>query len=133
MFSEKIGVKLFYKVDKFVNDSVGCVGILYNAIGPSFVYNSGKEIRLTYLTRYLFGIATYLGQCVSFVHDIDTRIIEKVGVLEFGITKMYNISKKIATTADLLIIEIVTNIMLLMVYYYIQITRQNPLVSIIIL
>lgn len=133
MFSEKIGVKLFYKVDKFVNDSVGCVGILYNAIGPSFVYNSGKEIGLTYLTRYLFGIATYLGQCVSFVHDIDTRIIEKVGVLEFGITKMYNISKKIATTADLLIIEIVTNIMLLMVYYYIQITRQNPLVSIIIL
>ncbi len=95
MFSEKIGVKLFYKVDKFVNDSVGCVGILYNAIGPSFVYNSGKEIGLTYLTRYLFGIATYLGQCVSFVHDIDTRIIEKVGVLEFGITKMYNISKKL--------------------------------------
>lgn len=133
MFSEKIGVKLFYKVDKFVNDSVVCVGILYNAIGPSFVYNSGKEIGLTYLTRYLFGIATYLGQCVSFVHDIDTRIIEKVGVLEFGITKMYNISKKIATTADLLIIEIVTNIMLLMIYYYIQITRQNPLVSIIIL
>lgn len=101
MFSEKIGAKVFYRVDKFVNDPGGSVGITYNTVGTSFVYNLGKELGLTYLTRDQFGIVTHLDGGVSFARVIDTRIIEKVGVIGLGVTPMYNISNKIAVTADL--------------------------------
>lgn len=100
MFSEKIGAKVFYKVDKFVNDPGGSVGITYNTVGTSFVYNLGKELGLTYLTRDQFGIVTHLDGGVSFARVIDTRIIEKVGIVGLGVTPMCALSNKFALYGD---------------------------------
>ena len=46
MFTEYVGTKLIFKSDKFVNDPGGVIGIQYNSIGASFVYNAGKKNRL---------------------------------------------------------------------------------------
>ena len=100
MFTEKIGAKVFYKVDSFVNDPGGKIGITYNTIGGSFVYNVGKEFGLTYFTRDRIGVLTHLDGGVSFSRVIDTRIIEKVGIVGLGVTPMCTLSNKFALYGD---------------------------------
>lgn len=100
MFSETIGAKVFYKVDSFVNDPGGKIGITYNTIGGSFVYNVGKEFGLTYFTRDRIGLLTHLDGGVSFSRVIDTRIIEKVGIVGLGITPMCTLSDKLVLYSD---------------------------------
>lgn len=100
MFSEKIGTKIFYKVDTFVNDPGGKIGIIYNTIGSSFVYNIGKQLGLTYITRDQLGILTHLDGGVSFANIINTNKVEKVGVVGLGITPMVSLSNKFSIYTD---------------------------------
>ena len=100
MFTEKIGAKVSYKLDHFVNDPGGDVGITYNALSVSGIYNIGKQFGLTYLTRDRLGVNAHVDAGVAFAYMIGQNEYEKVGVLGFGITPMYNISNKFALTAD---------------------------------
>ena len=100
MFTEKIGAKVSYKLDHFVNDPGGDVGITYNTLAVSGVYNIGKEFGLTYLTRDRLGVNAHVDAGVAFAYMIGQNEYEKVGVIGIGITPMYNISNKFALTAD---------------------------------
>jgi len=100
MFTEKIGAKVSYKFDHFVNDPGGKLGITYNTISVSGVYNIGKEFGLTYLTRDRFGVNAHIDAGVAFAYMIGKNEYEQVKVVGIGITPMYNISNKIALTAD---------------------------------
>lgn len=100
MFTEKIGAKVSYKLDHFVNDPGGEIGITYNTLAVSGVYNIGKQFGLTYLTRDKLGVNAHIDAGVAFAYKIGQNDYEKVGVLGFGITPMYNISNKFALTAD---------------------------------
>ncbi len=100
MFTEKIGAKVSYKLDHFVNDPGGEIGITYNTLAVSVVYNIGKQFGLTYLTRDKLGVNAHIDAGVAFAYKIGQNDYEKVGVLGFGITPMYNISNKFALTAD---------------------------------
>lgn len=100
MFTEKIGAKVSYKLDHFVNDPGGEIGITYNTLAISGVYNIGKQFGLTYLTRDKLGVNAHIDAGVAFAYKIGQNDYEKVGVLGFGITPMYNISNKFALTAD---------------------------------
>lgn len=100
MFTEKIGAKVSYKLDHFVNDPGGDVGITYNTLSVSGVYNIGKEFGLTYLTRDRLGVNAHVDAGVAFAYMIGQNEYEKVGVIGIGITPMYNISNKFALTAD---------------------------------
>jgi len=60
MFTEKLGAKVFYKLDHFVNDHGGELGVTYMTVGTSGVYNVGKEIGLGYLTRDKLGLNAQL-------------------------------------------------------------------------
>lgn len=100
MFTEKIGAKVSYKFDHFVNDPGGKFGITYNTISVSGVYNIGKQLGLTYLTRDRLGVNAHVDAGVAFAYMIGKNEYEKVGVIGIGITPMYNISNKFALTAD---------------------------------
>ena len=100
MFTEKIGAKVSYKFDHFVNDPVGDVGITYNTLSVSGIYNIGKQFGLTYLTRDRLGVNAHVDAGVAFAYMIGQNEYEKVGVIGIGITPMYNISNKFALTAD---------------------------------
>lgn len=100
MFTEKIGAKVAYKLDHFVNDPGGDVGITYNALSVSGIYNIGKQFGLTYLTRDRLGVNAHVDAGVAFAYMIGQNEYEKVGVIGIGITPMYNISNKFALTAD---------------------------------
>lgn len=100
MFTEKIGAKVSYKLDHFVNDPGGEIGITYNTLAVSGVYNIGKQFGLTYFTRDKLGVNAHIDAGVAFAYKIGQNDYEKVGVLGFGITPMYNISNKFALTAD---------------------------------
>ena len=100
MFTEKIGAKVSYKLDHFVNDPGGEIGITYNTLAVSGVYNIGKQFGLTYLTRDRFGVNAHVDAGVAFAYMIGQNEYEKVGVIGIGITPMYNISNKFALTAD---------------------------------
>lgn len=100
MFTEKIGAKLFYKTDKFVNDPKGPYGVNYNTFGTSVVYNVGKDLGLNFLTRDKFSALTHLDGGVCFAYLIGKNTYEKVGVIGVGITPMYAISNKLAITTD---------------------------------
>ena len=100
MFTEKIGAKVSYKFDHFVNDPGGKIGITYNTFSVSGVYNIGKEFGLTYLTRDRLGVNAHVDAGVAFAYMIGQNEYEKVGVIGIGITPMYNISNKFALTAD---------------------------------
>ena len=100
MFTEKIGAKVSYKLDHFVNDPGGDVGITYNALSVSGIYNIGKQFGLTYLTRDRLGVNAHVDAGVAFAYMIGQNEYEKVGVIGIGITPMYNISNKFALTAD---------------------------------
>jgi len=100
MFTEKIGAKVGYKFDHFVNDPGGDVGITYNTLSVSGVYNIGKEFGLTYLTRDRLGINAHIDAGVAFAYMIGQNEYERVGVIGLGISPMYNISNKFALTAD---------------------------------
>jgi OOP family OmpA-OmpF porin len=64
------------------------------------VYNIGKEFGLTYLTRDRFGVNAHIDAGVAFAYLIGKNEYEQVKVVGIGITPMYNISNKIALTAD---------------------------------
>lgn len=100
MFTEKIGAKVSYKFDHFVNDPGGDVGITYNTLSVSGIYNIGKQFGLTYLTRDRLGVNAHVDAGVAFAYMIGQNEYEKVGVIGIGITPMYNISNKFALTAD---------------------------------
>jgi hypothetical protein len=100
MFTEKIGAKVSYKFDHFVNDPGGKIGITYNTFSVSGVYNIGKEFGLTYLTRDRLGVNAHVDAGVAFAYIIGKNEYEQVKVVGIGITPMYNISNKIALTAD---------------------------------
>ena len=100
MLNEKIGAKVSYKLDHFVNDPGGKIGITYNTFSVSGIYNIGKEFGLTYLTRDRFGVNAHVDAGVAFAYMIGQNEYEKVGVIGIGITPMYNISNKFALTAD---------------------------------
>lgn len=100
MFTEKIGAKVSYKLDHFVNDPGGDVGITYNALSVSGIYNIGKQFGLTYLTRDRLGVNAHVDAGVAFAYMIGQNEYEKVGVIGIGITPIYNISNKFALTAD---------------------------------
>ena len=100
MFTEKIGAKVSYKLDHFVNDPGGDVGITYNTLSVSGVYNIGKEFGLTYLTRDRLGVNAHVDAGVAFAYMIGQNEYERVGVFGIGISPMYNVSNKFALTAD---------------------------------
>ena len=100
MFTEKIGAKVSYKFDHFVNDPGGDVGITYNTLSVSGIYNIGKQFGLTYLTRDRLGVNAHVDAGVASAYMIGQNEYEKVGVIGIGITPMYNISNKFALTAD---------------------------------
>ena len=100
MFTEKIGAKIFYKLDHFVNDPGGEIGVTYMTIGGSGVYNLGKEIGLNYMTRDLVSVTTHVDAGVTFAHLIGQNQYERVGVLGIGITPMVKLSNKFALMAD---------------------------------
>jgi hypothetical protein len=100
MFTEKLGAKVFYKLDHFVNDPGGEVGVTYMTVGASGVYNVGKELGLGYLTRDKLGLNAHIDGGVAFAHLIGQNKYEKVGIIGFGIAPMYKISNKFAVQAD---------------------------------
>ena len=100
MFNEKFGAKATYKVDHFVNDPGGKVGITYSAIGLSGIYNVGKQLGLTYLTRDKLGINAHVDAGVAFGYVIEQNKPERIGVVGIGLTPMFNISNNFALTAD---------------------------------
>lgn len=100
MFTDKIGAKVFYKIDHFVNDPGGKIGVTYMTIGGSGVYNLGNEIGLNYWTRDLITVATHLDAGVTFAYLIGQNQYERVGILGVGITPMVKLSNKIALMAD---------------------------------
>lgn len=100
MFTEKLGAKVFYKLDHFVNDPGGELGVTYMTVGASGVYNVGKELGLGYLTRDKLGLNAHIDGGVAFAHLIGQNKYEKVGVIGFGIAPMYKISNKFAVQAD---------------------------------
>ena len=100
MFTEKLGAKVFYKLDHFVNDPGGELGVTYMTVGASGVYNVGKELGLGYLTRDKLGLNAHIDVGVAFAHLIGQNKYEKVGIIGFGIAPMYKISNKFAVQAD---------------------------------
>ena len=100
MFTEKLGAKVFYKLDHFVNDPGGELGVTYMTVGASGVYNVGKELGLGYLTRDKLGLNAHIDGGVAFAHLIGQNKYEKVGIIGFGIAPMYKISNKFAVQAD---------------------------------
>ena len=100
MFNEKIGTKLSYKLDHFVNDPGGKVGITYSAVSLSGIYNVGKQFGLTYLTRDKLGLNAHLDAGVAFGHIIGKYNPERIGIIGIGLTPMFNLSNKFALTAD---------------------------------
>ena len=100
MFNEKFGAKVAYKLDHFVNDPGGKVGITYSAVAVSGIYNVGKQLGLTYLTRDKVGVNAHVDAGFAYGHLIGKNDSEKVYVVGIGITPMYNISNKLALTAD---------------------------------
>ncbi len=100
MFNEKFGAKVSYKLDHFVNDPGGKIGITYSAVSLSGIYNVGKQFGLTYLTRDKLGVNTHLDAGIAYGHPIGQHEPERIGVVGIGITPMYNISNKFALTAD---------------------------------
>ena len=100
MFNEKFGAKAAYKLDHFVNDPGGKVGITYSAVALSGIYNIGKQFGLTYLTRDKLGINAHVDAGIAFGYMIGQNKHEKIGVVGIGLTPMYNISNNFALTAD---------------------------------
>lgn len=100
MFNEKFGTKLSYKLDHFVNDPGGKVGITYSAISLSGIYNVGKHVGLTYITRDRLGLNTHIDAGVAFGRVIGQYDSERIGIIGIGLTPMFNISNKFALTAD---------------------------------
>lgn len=100
MITEKIGAKVFFKHDRFVNDPGGKIGVNYITIGGSGIYNLGKEIGLNYLTRDLLTVTTHVDAGYAFAYLIDQNKHERVGILGIGITPMVKLSNKIALMAD---------------------------------
>ena len=100
MFNEKFGAKVAYKLDHFVNDPGGKVGITYSAVALSGIYNVGKQLGLTYLTRDKVGINAHVDAGVAFGYMIGQNQHEKIGVVGIGLTPMFNISNNFALTAD---------------------------------
>ena len=100
MFTETIGAKVSYKLDHFVNDPGGDLGITYNTLGVSGVYNIGKQLGLTYWTRDRVGVNAHVDAGIAFAYMIGQTDYEQVGVVGIGITPMLNISNKFALTAD---------------------------------
>lgn len=100
MFNEKIGAKVAYKLDHFVNDPGGKVGITYSAVALSGIYNLGKQFGLTYLTRDKLSLNAHLDAGVAFAYMIGQNDYEKVGVIGIGVTPMLNLTNKLALTAD---------------------------------
>lgn len=101
MFTEHIGSKLVFKSDKFVNDPGGSIGIQYNSIGASVVYNVGKKIGLTYLTRDNLGLLLHLDGAIGFANSLQQQFeSEKTQIIGFGITPQYRINNKIALVSD---------------------------------
>lgn len=100
MFTEKLGAKVFYKLDHFVNDAGGELGVTYMTVGASGVYNVGKELGLSYLTRDKLGLNAHIDAGVAFGYLIGQNKYEKVGLISFGVAPMYKISNKFAVQAD---------------------------------
>lgn len=100
MFNEKIGAKVSYKIDHFVNDPGGALGITYNTIAVSGVYNLGKQFGLTYWTRDRVGVNAHIDAGMAFSYVINQYQQDKVTIVGFGLTPMYNISNKFAIIAD---------------------------------
>ncbi len=101
MFTEHIGSKLVFKSDKFVNDPGGSIGIQYNSIGASLVYNVGKKIGLTYLTRDNLGFLLHLDGAIGFANSLQQQFeSEKTQIIGFGITPQYRINNKFALVSD---------------------------------
>lgn len=101
MFTEYVGTKLIFKSDKFVNDPGGVIGIQYNSIGASFVYNAGKKIGLTYLTRDNLGVLIHLDGSIGFANSLQPQFeSEKTNIIGLGITPQYRINNKIAIVSD---------------------------------
>jgi OOP family OmpA-OmpF porin len=101
MFTEKVGLKLFYKSDNFVNFSKGRLGISYKTIGTSIVYNVGKELGLNFITRDKFSVLTHIDGGVAFAFIKQKNNFEKLGVIGVGITPIYSLTNKLAITTDL--------------------------------
>ena len=91
MFSEHLGTKIIFKSDKFVNDPGGNIGIQYNSLGAGLVYNVGKKLGLTYLTRDNLGLLVHLEGSIES---------EKTQIIGFGITPQYRINNKFAIVSD---------------------------------
>ena len=100
MLNEKIGAKVSYKLDHFVNDPGGDLGITYSTIGVSGIYNIGKQFGLTYWTRDRVGVNAHVDAGVAFAYMIGQNDFEKVGVVGIGITPMVNLSNDFALTMD---------------------------------
>lgn len=100
MFSETIGTKLTYKLDHFVNDPGGKLGITYNTLAASGVYNLGKQFGLTYLTRDRLSLNAHVDAGIAFAYMIGQNQYEKVGVIGIGATPMFKLTDKLAITAD---------------------------------
>ncbi len=100
MFNEKFGTKVAYKLDHFVNDPGGKVGITYSAIALSGIFNVGKQLGLTYLTRDKLGVNVHLDAGIAYGYIIGQNDSEQVNIVGIGLTPMYKISNKFALTAD---------------------------------
>lgn len=100
MFNEKFGAKVTYKLDHFVNDPGGKIGITYSTVSLSGIYNVGKQLGLTYLTRDKLGLNAHLDAGMALGYIIGKNDSEQVNIVGIGITPMYKISNKLALTAD---------------------------------
>lgn len=101
MFSEHLGTKIIFKSDKFVNDPGGNIGIQYNSLGAGLVYNAGKKLGLTYLTRDNLGLLVHLEGSIGFANSLQQQFeSEKTQIIGFGITPQYRINNKFAIVSD---------------------------------
>lgn len=101
MFSEHLGAKIIFKSDKFVNDPGGVIGIQYNSLGAGLVYNVGKKIGLTYLTRDNLGLLVHLDGSIGFANSLIQQYeSEKTKIIGIGITPQYRINNKFAIVSD---------------------------------
>jgi OOP family OmpA-OmpF porin len=99
-FSEKVGAKIWYKSDKFVNSENEKEGVNYMTMGLSGFYNLGKELGINFATRETLGLHAHLDAGVGFVDLFNRYDYERIGLLGLGLTPICKISNKIALSGD---------------------------------
>ena len=100
MFTEKIGVRIEYVNDRFINDEDIKAGTYFNRYGIQGIYNLGKDLDIPYLTNEKIGLLTHAGIGYTTSKPKRADFTEQIGSIIIGITPEFKINNKIALFTD---------------------------------